>query len=1207
MASVESRTINNRYELLEKLGEGGMGAVYRAADRLTGQTVALKQVTALTENRSFSTSSDSIDFRLALAQEFKVLASLRHPHIISVLDYGFDDQRQPFVTMELLEEAQTFLQAGEEQDLDVQIDLLIHLLQALAYLHRRGILHRDLKPGNVLVTGEGELKVLDFGLAVEPEQAKEVAGTLSYMAPEILSGHSASSASDLYSVGVMAYELLAGRHPFHTGSPTQLLINILKNQPDLSPLQSLSISRSRLLRSSEAPTVPKMRRPNVDDVPDQTVIEPQFDDLDKTVIGPELGDLDLDKTVIGPPDLDKTIIKELSDDLDKTVIGSPLDASEEAHQQKLNDRTEYDPSGGQERRSTITTAEFEVVFADKHALGIPTLDAIVDKLLAKHPQMRYQDAYDVIAELCAALERAIPEESQAIRESFLQAAKFIGRDEELKVLEVALKAALEGKGSAWLIAGESGVGKSRLLDELRALALVQGVLVLRGQAAAEGGLPFHLWRELMRRMALTTEISDLDAGILKDIVPDIENLLRRQIPPVMDLEGMAYQQRLMGTIASLFQRQEQPILLLLEDLQWATESLDVLRLLNGMAADLPLLIVGSYRAEDRPNLPEELPGMEVLRLERLSPNSIEALSVSMLGEVGRQAQILDLLQKETEGNVFFMVEVVRALAEEAGRLENIGRSTLPQAVFAGGVQTVLKRRLDRVPDQYQALIELAAVAGRELDLNILQYVRGEIELDDWLTICANSAVLEIQEGQWRFAHDKLRQSALENIPAERSPELHRQIAEAIETAYPDAPEQASTLAQHWHNAGNPVKERFYAQRAGEYALHISAFKDALNHLSRALELLPETIADEAERSQIQADLLIMLGETLKYTGDYETAKTHFETALNLRPEDDLAGRGEALLELGDLLTLQGDYALATAFCEHGLELYGQLNNEKGRARALDRLGMIHFQQGEFDAATRLCNESLELSRRGNDQQGIASAINNLGIVAYARGDYSAAALYFEETLSICRASGERRKAATALLNLGSAAGEQGDYDTAIRCFEETLSICREIGERRGVALSLDNLGVISEFQQQYEKATHYYEQSLEIAYTIGNRRGSATTLVNLGNVARAQNQNERAWELYLEALRQAYEIEAYPTIMEILTGLAGIEADLNTAAQLLGLVLNHPATFEATRKLVTPILERLMESGDQETIDAGLEAGKSLDLDHVIQQILGSQ
>src|SRR5204863_3233320 len=94
-------TIGNRYRMLNQIGQGGMGAVYRAQDRLTGKIVALKRVITSSMDLSFTSSHDVIDFRVALAQEFKLLASLRHPNIIAVLDYGFDQDREPYYTMEL--------------------------------------------------------------------------------------------------------------------------------------------------------------------------------------------------------------------------------------------------------------------------------------------------------------------------------------------------------------------------------------------------------------------------------------------------------------------------------------------------------------------------------------------------------------------------------------------------------------------------------------------------------------------------------------------------------------------------------------------------------------------------------------------------------------------------------------------------------------------------------------------------------------------------------------------------------------------------------------------------------------------------------------------------------------------------------------------------------------------------------------------------
>lgn len=1162
----EVEVIAHRYELREQLGSGGMGTVFRAIDRLTGQSVALKRVTVLNESGSDTQSDSSTGYRLALAREFKTLASLRHPHVIAVLDYGFDQNRMPYFTMEYLENARSFTRATADLPPGSQIDQISHLLQAIAYLHRRGILHRDLKPANVLITPDGVLKVLDFGLAVERDEWTDelgISGTLSYIAPEIFQGETVSKASDLYSVGVMIYELLAGRHPFHDGPnrPDLLIRAVLTQEPDLSPIEEWAQAFRADASDNALPAHPN-ETPLTDlnaATESQIKIEDAWDD-EQT--------LRADRT-----------------------LPAILPASDEA--------------------------DFEFVTEDR--IDANSLSDIIAHLLIKDPSQRYSDAYEVLHDLSAVLGKIFDQESRAVRESFLQAATFVGRKTELAKLCQALDAAADlenPQGSLWLVSGESGVGKTRLLDELKNYALVQGVMVMQGQAVEALSKPYQLWREPLRRLLLGSSITTLDASILQDIVPDIGQLLLQDVPPAPQIDEADYKQRLSGTIASMFQRQSRPMLLLLEDLQWSGRSLDVLKTLKDMVQRLPLLIVGSYRHDERPDLPDLLPGANLMRLERLDRAQILELAASMLGDTGRAEHLQDFLAQQTEGNIFFLIEVVRTLAEEAGRLQDIGNLSLPQTVISGGIERIINRRLERVSAEDRTLLQIAALAGRELDLNLLGALIARrfypelpaLNLDEWLINLSNIAVLEVQDGQWRFSHDKLRQGTIQTIAQDKLPGLNRAIALTIESVYPDASEHYRALVNYWRAAGDAQKELHYCQRAGDFSMHTGGFNQAIELYERALELLAQTADDSLDKRRVQADLHSKLGEALENHGDYPAAQTHLQIALThgqgLR---DAPITARALAGLGDVSWRQSNYGEALKYCADSLNIYRELNDPQGMAQVLNRIGIVHYEQGAYEHAERYLGESLELARVSNQNPIIASVNNNLGLIAFAQGNYAAAHTFFQETLEMTQRSGERRKIAIANLNLGVIAGEQRDYETATHHFSETLRICREIGERRGVSLALKNLGGLAEYQGDFIQAANYYQQSLEIYRELGERQSIAATMTKLAHIARLMRDDAYAEMTYHEALQLAKEIDAAPTMVEILAGLAGVVSDSVQGLVLLGLALNHPAMFDNIRSDSQSILERLKTQVGAEDAEAALERGRALDLALVVDQILAGQ
>jgi ABC-type oligopeptide transport system substrate-binding subunit len=214
--------LQDRYAIESELGRGGMGTVYRAEDTLLERPVAVKVVSATglgTEGRS------------RLLQEARAAARLNHPNIVAVYDAGtvdLPDQKEPasFIVMELVE-GQT-LRDRAYQDLDEIVEIAKAICLALTDAHQQGIIHRDLKPENVSVTVTGTIKLMDFGLArisgkTRLTQHGALMGTLSYLAPEIISGQEASPSSDLYALGVMLYEMSAGRPPFEGSDLTAVI------------------------------------------------------------------------------------------------------------------------------------------------------------------------------------------------------------------------------------------------------------------------------------------------------------------------------------------------------------------------------------------------------------------------------------------------------------------------------------------------------------------------------------------------------------------------------------------------------------------------------------------------------------------------------------------------------------------------------------------------------------------------------------------------------------------------------------------------------------------------------------------------------------------------------------------------------------------------------------------------------------------------
>ena len=219
---LEAETVvDGRYRVLNRLGSGGMAEVYCAQDLQLGRKVALKIL-----YRRFAEDGEFVErFR----REASSAAGLQHQHVVAVYDRGEYDGTY-YIAMEYLEgrSLKTIVQQEAPLDPDRAIDLTIQVLRAARFAHRRGIIHRDLKPHNVIVDADGRAKVTDFGIAragaSDMTQTGSIMGTAQYLSPEQAQGHAVSAASDIYSIGIMLYELLTGRVPFEGESAVTIAL-----------------------------------------------------------------------------------------------------------------------------------------------------------------------------------------------------------------------------------------------------------------------------------------------------------------------------------------------------------------------------------------------------------------------------------------------------------------------------------------------------------------------------------------------------------------------------------------------------------------------------------------------------------------------------------------------------------------------------------------------------------------------------------------------------------------------------------------------------------------------------------------------------------------------------------------------------------------------------------------------------------------------
>jgi class 3 adenylate cyclase/tetratricopeptide (TPR) repeat protein len=699
---------------------------------------------------------------------------------------------------------------------------------------------------------------------------------------------------------------------------------------------------------------------------------------------------------------------------------------------------------------------------------------------------------------------------------------FVGREAELDRLDAALEDALAGQGRLVLVAGEPGIGKTRTAEQLVAHARARAARAVWGRCfEGEGAPAYWPWTQLLRAYAATRPAAALrvelgpGAAEVAHLLPEVVEVVPdMKPPPSLDPETARF--RLFDAVATFLRRaaRETGLVVVFDDLHWADRSsLLLLEFVGRVLTESRLLLVGTYRDVElsrRHPLSDTLaelirqPVTSRLVLRGLSEAEVARCIAAVMG-TEPAPEVVATVHSQSEGNPFFVSEIARLLVSE-DRLRADGHLdlTIPE-----GVREVIDRRLNRLTESCNGVLAVAAVEGRDFDLNVVRQAAGLPASDVLETLDEAVDAQLVTEagsgpGRYRFAHALVREVVYAGLRMTERARLHHRVGEAIEHhSQSDLDARLAELAYHFLQSstiGDADKAVEYAYRAGRLALDLLAYEEAAGHFQGALQAMELTRSDDRNR---RCELLLVLGEAQRAAGDLAAARASYEQAATVAKRIGAAELlARAALGLGVEFTVGVVDDVEIRLLEEALTALGDADSQL-RARVLARLAKALLWTRQEDRRAALSEEAVQAARRVGDPGTLAAVLHDrhMAIWGFANA---------EERLAI---TGEEIELAERC----------GDRDLAVRARASRIANLLELGDMQALETEI----------ARHDQETHQLRQ-LQYRWHIPLLRASQAAIA--GRFAEAEQLAEEGLAVGRRAHHQGVLLFHLGAVMAIRFG-----------------------------------------------------------------------